>query len=444
MRVYLESLGCAKNQVDSEVMMARLAEAGWTLTDDPENAETIVVNTCSFIESAADESVDSILELSVYKQQGICTRLIVTGCLPERYREKIAEALPEVDLFLGTGAYERIVEAANGSWNQGICLLPDPDNIMVSEPDQRKPLNRHAAYLKVAEGCNRHCTYCIIPKLRGRQKSRPVQTLLAEAASLIGSGAKELTLVAQETTAYGRDLKPASDLKTLLTTLARSQRDVWLRFLYGHPESYSPDILPVINQFPNVCAYFDVPIQHGAKNVLRRMGRNYNSDDLRRLFDTIRQAVPDAVLRTTVITGFPGESGKDFNELLDLVQDIGFDHLGVFTYSDADDLASHKLDRHVDPELAVQRQAELIAVQQRISGENLQKYVGKQLCVLVEDKAEEHEGGYWIGRSQYQAPEVDGNIFIRPDDALQSSLLGQKVMVKVVESLDYDLVAVNC
>jgi ribosomal protein S12 methylthiotransferase len=439
MRIYLESLGCARNQVDSESMLTLLRGAGIRPTDDPSLADVIVVNTCSFIEAAADESIDAILALAELKQHGRCRRLIVTGCLPERYREKIVAALPEADLFLGTGAYEQIVAAVRGDLEPGVCLLPDPDAIDTRTPLQRQPTLSHAAYLKIAEGCSRHCTYCIIPKLRGRQKSRPQATLLEEARGLIASGVKELTLVAQDTTAYGHDLTPPGDLPRLLEALAALDPKIWVRLMYGHPESLCTSVMHTLAAHPNLCAYLDLPIQHASTPVLKRMGRHYSDTDLLRLFDTIRRIVPDIALRTTLLVGFPGETDADFEHLKRFVEQVRFDHLGVFAYSDAQDLPSHKLKNHVPPELARERVDEIMQIQQFVSAALLDRQLGWETTVLLEESPQDDE--MWIGRTCRQAPEVDGVTFIRHPPAAKPLTVGTFVPVRIVETLDYDLIA---
>ncbi|RJQ74079.1 MAG: 30S ribosomal protein S12 methylthiotransferase RimO [Desulfobacteraceae bacterium] len=439
MLIYLESLGCARNQVDSETMLARLEAAGIGITDDPSLAEAIVVNTCSFIESAADESIDTILELAKYKREGRCRRLIVTGCLPERYRDPIVEALPEVDFFLGTGAYEQIVPAVQGAWAAGACLLPDPDAVDSRLPVLRKPLAAHSAYLKIAEGCSRHCTYCIIPKLRGGQKSRPLATLLQEARALIADGARELTLVAQETTAYGQDLRPPTDLARLLSALAGVDPSVWIRVMYGHPQSITAKVIQTLAAHANLCAYLDIPVQHASSNMLRRMGRGYTDRELLHLFTSIRAQLPDAALRTTVLVGFPGESQDDFKQLLDFIEQARFDHLGVFAYSDAEDLPSHHLGEHVDAVLAQERLDMVMALQQRISAEKLTRFQGRTLQVLV-DAAPKKGDDFWIGRTCFQAPEVDGVTLIKASPEGPAPVPGNFIPVRVVQTLDYDLI----
>jgi ribosomal protein S12 methylthiotransferase len=436
MNVYLESLGCARNQVDSEEMLARLSAHGWVITADPEMADAIVVNTCSFIESAADESIEAILALAAYKTSGRCRKLVVTGCLPERYREATADELPEVDAFLGTGAFDQIVAVLKTEMPAGRCLLPDPDSIDVGDGPARTSSVPHAAYLKIAEGCSRTCTYCIIPRLRGRQKSRPREVLLKEARHLAATGARELTLVAQDSTGYGTDLNPPCGLADLLADLADALPETWIRVLYGHPLSLRDETLAVVADRENICPYFDIPIQHSSDSVLRRMGRGHDREALERLFAKIRRAVPGAVLRTTVIVGFPGETEADFEDLLSFVEAVRFDHLGVFTYSDAEDLPSHHLPDPVPAAVARKRHDRLMALQREISSRNLARCDGRVLTVLVE---EEEEPGLWVGRSMGQAPEVDGVTYIRAGGEATAPL-GRFVRVRIVDTLEYDLI----
>jgi len=433
MKLHLASLGCARNLVDSEVMLGRLKHSGWTITEDPAEAETIIVNTCSFIESAVNESIDTILELAAFKKNGSCRKLIVAGCLPERYREDIVAALPEVDVFLGTGAYDKIIQAVDGTLATPGCILPDPNLTLLQAHDIPRVQSRaHMAYIKIAEGCDRHCTYCIIPTLRGRQKSRLPGPIVAEALSLIKTGVKELVLVAQDTTAYGRDLNPPTDLSCLLEELASLSGQVWFRVLYGHPESIQPAMIQTIADHPNICSYFDIPIQHADPMVLKRMGRQYSRDDLKRLYEKIRTLCPDAALRTTVIVGFPGETDKAFRELMDFVNHIRFDHLGVFTYSDAEDIPSHRLSGHVSAQKAQDRLDQLMSFQAEISYRNNCKHVGKTYQVLVEEK---QAGKTFIGRTAFQAPEVDGITTIR-GGGLKTGCFRS---VKITDAQDYDL-----
>ncbi|MCP3952671.1 MAG: 30S ribosomal protein S12 methylthiotransferase RimO [Desulfobacterales bacterium] len=433
--LFLVSLGCARNQVDSELMTGQLVVNGWTLVSDPEDAAAIVINTCSFIESAADESIEAILEMAVYKKEGVCRKLVVTGCLPERYREQIRAELPEVDAFLGTGAYAEILRVIEGPVEKGICLLPDPDLIISQGANSPRELETGTAvaYLKIAEGCSRHCTYCIIPKLRGKQKSRQPGDIIAEAGRLAARGVKEVVLVAQDTTFYGRDINSAYGLADLLNGLADAHPDLWVRFLYGHPESIGPDVYAAVARHANICSYVDIPIQHAGNQVLKRMGRHYSADNLMELFDAIRQAVPDVALRTTVITGFPGETEADFEELAAFIGEVRFDHLGVFTYSDSEDLPSHKLPDHVSAQVALDRQDRLMALQLEVSRENNRRWRGQAVDVLVEANP---EAGIFIGRTQLQAPEVDGLTILHANHVER----GTVVRARIEDTLEYDLV----
>ena len=443
-KLYLESLGCARNQVDSEIMNGRLKKAGWTLTDDPEDAATIIVNTCSFIESAAQESIDTILELAEYKKDGACSRLVVAGCLPERYREEIVTSLPEVDVFLGTGAYDQIVGAVQDPKFTNQCVLPDPDLIALQDKDSPRNLYQpHLAYLKIAEGCSKACTYCIIPKLRGKQHSRLPEDIVSEAGRLVAGGAKELVLVAQDTTAYGRDLAQPADLGQLMESLAgikapddHTGGGPWFRVLYGHPESIEKSFIKTVASYHNLCPYFDIPIQHVSNRVLKRMGRRYTRGHLSRLFDQIRRDVPGAVLRTTIIVGFPGETDKDFDELMDFAEQVRFDHLGVFIYSDSDDLSSHHLSNHVPAELARERYHQIMSNQSGISAETNQKYIGKIVKILVEESL---ENNLLAGRTCFQAPEVDGISYINTSMRPFDLKIGSFADMRVTDAMEYDL-----
>jgi ribosomal protein S12 methylthiotransferase len=443
-KLYLESLGCARNQVDSEIMIGRLKKAGWALTDDPEQAEVIVVNTCSFIESAAEESIDAILELAQYKKEGICNRMVVTGCLPERYREDILASLPEVDVFLGTGAFNQIVNAVQDPKFTHQCVLPDPELTSLQQQNDPRDLSLpHLAYLKIAEGCSKSCTYCIIPRLRGKQNSRPLDDIVSEARRLVANGAKEVVLVAQDTTAYGKDLASPASLSQLMEKLVKIKADdrqgnagPWFRVLYGHPESIEDSFIKTVAAFNNVCSYFDIPIQHVSSSVLKHMGRRYTRKDLYRLFDKIRTQIPDAVLRTTIIVGFPGETSKDFEELLRFAEAVRFDHLGAFIYSDSEDLMSHHLSKHVPPDVARDRYHQLMSTQSGISSENNQKYIGKIVKVLVEESL---ENNLFAGRANFQAPEVDGISYINTSPLPFDLKIGCFADMRVTDAMEYDL-----
>jgi ribosomal protein S12 methylthiotransferase len=440
MKVNLVSLGCARNLIDSEVMLGRLSKAGWVITQDLSQAETIIVNTCSFIESAVNESIDTILELAKYKEDGNCKRLIVTGCLPQRYREDVVKAIPEVDLFLGTGAFDKIVEAVDGSLGPSACILPDPDLLPLQQSDTpRIQSARHTAYLKIAEGCSKHCSYCIIPKLRGRQKSRLIKDIVAEARCLLQAGTKELVLIAQDTTAYGNDLIPPVSVSRLLESLSDLEGEdtltdeFWIRLMYGHPESIDESVIQTIAARSNICSYFDIPIQHASDPVLKRMGRRYTRDVLQKLFDRIRTTDPDAAIRTTFIVGFPGETDRDFAELLAFIEDVRFDHLGGFTYSDAEDLVSHKLTDHVPDDIARHRYDALMSRQAEISSQNNRRYQGQVFRVLVEQALED---GLYSARTPYQAPEVDGVTYVHSAHLKTGGFAN----VRIRQTFEYDLI----
>jgi len=444
MKLYLESLGCARNQVDSEIMGGRLKKAGWTITQDPEEAETIVVNTCSFIEDAAQESIDVILELAEYKKQGNCKRLVVTGCLPERYREEILKSLPEVDVLLGTGAFDQIIRAVREPKYVHMCVLPDPDLTELQPREVSRDLTMpHLAYLKIAEGCSKACTYCIIPKLRGKQKSRLPEEIVSEATQLIANGVNELVLVAQDTTAYGNDLPTRTNLSRLMESLANIPIDdlsrttqPWVRVLYGHPESIENSFIEALASHSHLCSYFDIPVQHVSPGILKQMGRRYTKDDLYRLFDRIRDRVPDAALRTTIIVGFPGETDDDFEALLKFVEDVRFDHLGVFIYSDSDDLASHQLSHHIRKDVATDRYHHLMSAQSGISSENNRKYIGKTVKVLVEESL---DNNLFAGRTNFQAPEVDGLTYLNTAKMPFGLKIGSFADMRVTDTMEYDL-----
>lgn len=434
-QLYIESLGCARNTVDSETMIGHLESEGWAITNEPSEADTIVVNTCSFIEPAINESIDTILELAKFKKIGTCRRLIVAGCLPERFQKDIVSTLPEVDVFIGTGAFDQIVAAANGDLDASKCLLPDPNLAIIRNIETKRSQRfSHTVYLKIAEGCSRHCTYCIIPNLRGKQRSRPIEAIVSEAKAFIQSGAKEMILVAQDTTAYGEDLTPSVNISMLLNALSALSDNVWFRVLYGHPESITDEFIQTVANRPNICSYFDIPIQHTSSDILKRMGRNYTEQDLYALFDKIRTRVPDAALRTTLITGFPGETERDCRKALDFMKQIRFENLGVFVYSDSEDLPSHGLSEHVDKNTAQKRRDLLMSNQKSISLENNEKVLNRHYAVLVDDVIEQ---GVYSGRTYFQAPEVDGITYLYSKGSIEK---GAFIQAKITDVMEYDLV----
>jgi len=433
MKLYLIILGCARNLIDSDIMLSRMMIPGWIVTDNPEEADVILVNTCSFIEAAADESIQTVLDMARYKVDGACRMLVVAGCLPERFGEQIAAELPEVDIFIGTGAFDKIREILESPLAGSNCVLPDPNTIGFQSVGSTRTLTpSYMAYLKIAEGCSKHCSYCIIPRLRGRHRSRPLKDIVSETRLLVSGGARELVLVAQDTTAYGQDLAPGTGLDSVLEALSVISDDFWIRFLYGHPASITDSVIRTVASHSNVCPYFDIPVQHAADRILKRMGRQCTADDLYRLYNSIRTTVPDAALRTTVMVGFPGETDADFDELLAFIDTVRFDQLGGFIYSDFDDLPSHSLTGHVPEHVAKERYDELMKRQRDIARQINQQHVGKVLDVLIEENLEQH---LFVGRTLFQAPEVDGVTYVQGEN-LQ---VGDFVKIRITDAYEYDL-----
>lgn len=436
MRVYLSSLGCVRNQVDSEIMMGRLSAAGHRLVDDPVEAEAIVVNTCAFIESAQEEAVEEILTLARHKSRGACRRLIVAGCLPQRHGRQIAGALPEVDVFLGTGAYDRIEEALETGRNDRACILSPPRRAALQTWQTPRICDTWpVAYVKIMEGCGRHCTYCIIPKLRGPLRSRQGGDIARETRLLADQGFSEIIVVGQDTTSWGVDRAEKEGLAGLLARIAGAAPRRWVRFLYGHPDRVSDRLLDVMAAGENICRYLDIPVQHAAARVLKAMGRRYRKEDVLALLSRIRSRMPDAAVRTTVLVGFPGETDADFEELLEFVEAAQFDHLGAFIYSDAEDLPSHRLAGHVPAQVAQDRHDTLMMRQADISLAKNREKIGRQMEVLVEGRTED---GRFFGRTRYQAPEVDGVTFIESGTAE----IGGFVQVRILDADEYDLTGV--
>ncbi len=438
--IYIESLGCVRNNIDSEVMAGLLERAGHSIIDDPSKASVIVVNTCGFISAASEEAVDIILAMAEYKKEQL-KRLVVTGCLVERYKnDDLASTMPEVDAFLGTGAVDKIVNAVEDRVSKIFTSYPDPDEQKLHKPAlPRKFSSLTPAYIKVSVGCNRKCTYCIIPRLRGTQKSRIADDILLEVEQFFARGSKEIALVAENTTDYGLDLKENFGLETLLKKIeekaqiaAPAKQSVWVRLLYAYPSTLSKSIISTVLNSDIICSYFDIPVQHASSKILKRMGRRYSKRDLYDLFGFIRKKDPGAALRTTIITGFPGESEDDFNDLLGFIEDVKFDHLGVFIYSDSGDLKSHGLDNHVPHDIAVKRHDIIMEKQAQISHEINLNHVGKTYKVLVEEKSDD---GVYLGRTQFQAPEVDGLTFIYGFDLEINTFID----VNITESYEYDI-----
>ena len=436
MKILFISLGCDKNLVDTEVMLGLLASRGYEMTDDETEADVIVINTCCFIHDAKEESIQNILEMAEYKKSGRAKALIVTGCLAQRYRQEILDEIPEVDEVLGTTAYDKILDAVDAALaGKQEVMLSDIDALPLPDTKRLVTTGGHFAYLKIAEGCDKHCTYCIIPKIRGNFRSVPMERLVKEAEGLAEQGVKELILVAQETTLYGKDLYGEKSLHVLLRELAKISGIRWIRILYCYPEEITDELIQVMKEEPKVCHYLDLPIQHANDEILKRMGRRTSKQELVDIIGKLRREIPDICLRTTLITGFPGETKEQHEELMDFVDEMEFDRLGVFTYSPEEDTPAAVMPDQIDEEVKEARQAELMELQQDIAFDNAQDMVGREVLVMIEGKVADENA--YVGRTYRDAPNVDGLIFINTDEELLS---GDFARVKVTGAVDYDLI----
>ena len=430
------SLGCDKNLVDSEVMLGLLDKKGYQIVDSEEDADIIVVNTCCFIHDAKEESIQTILEMAEYKKEGKLKALIVTGCLAQRYQQEIIDEIPEVDAVLGTTSYDHIVEAVEEALaGNGHVVLEDVDALPDVKEKRLVTTGGHYAYMKIAEGCDKHCTYCIIPKLRGNYRSVPMEKLLAEAKDLADQGVKELILVAQETTVYGKDLYGEKSLHKLLRELCKISGIQWIRILYCYPEEIYDELIQTIKEENKVCHYLDLPIQHASDAVLKRMGRRTSKAQLVEIIEKLRKEIPDISLRTTLITGFPGETQEQHEELKDFVDEMEFDRLGVFTYSPEEDTPAATMTEQIPEEVKEDRQAELMELQQEIAFDLAEDMVGREVLVMIEGKVADENA--YVGRTYKDAPNVDGLIFINTDEELMS---GDFARVRVTGALEYDLI----
>lgn len=436
MKIFFVSLGCDKNLVDSEMMIGMLAEKGHVITDDENEAEVVVVNTCCFILDAKQESIDTILQMAELKKTGKMKVLIVTGCLGERYREEIQSEIPQVDAILGTNSFDLIAEAIDevmGGKKQN--HFNDIQAVPVHGKKRMVTTGGHYAYLKIAEGCDKHCTYCIIPKIRGNFRSVPMDILVAEASKLAEDGVKELILVAQETTVYGKDLYGEKLLPELLKKLAAIEGLQFIRLLYCYPEEITPELIRVIKEEPKICHYLDMPIQHAADSVLKRMGRRTNNEQLRGIIATLRKEIPDICLRTTLITGFPGETAKDFAVLKAFVKEMRFDRLGVFPYSAEEGTPAARMKKQIPSFIKNRRRNVIMKLQQQIAFDKAEEMIGRKVEVLIEGKLP--EDGVFIGRTYKDAPNVDGMIFVNSDREL---VTGDVVTVGITDFHEYDLI----
>jgi ribosomal protein S12 methylthiotransferase len=433
------SLGCPKNLVDSEVMMGILVRGGYELTPRADEAEVLVVNTCSFIEPAQKESVDAILEMAEHKKFGAAKKLIVTGCLVERYREQILEQVPEVDAVVGTGEVERILEAVQGD----LKVLPaQPPSFLYHDLTPRVLTTpKHQAYIKIAEGCDHPCSFCIIPRLRGAFRSRRFESVVREAENLAAAGTREITLIGQDTTSYGEDLGLRDGLAKLLEKLAGIEELLWVRFLYAYPNRVTQKMLDTLAAHPRLAKYIDMPLQHASRNVLARMKRGSNGDAFLKLLEGIRSTVPGVALRTSFIVGFPGETKADFEELLQFVATAKLDWMGVFSYSDVDNAASHCLDNKVDPEIIEERRARLMALQRKVSPQKLRVFKGRTETALV-DGASKDNPLVWEARLEGMAPDIDGKLYLTDIELPTGEVAapGDVVKVEIAKTDAYDLI----
>ncbi len=436
MKILFTSLGCDKNLVDSEMMLGQLREKGYSFTDDETEAEIVIINTCCFIGDAKEESIETILEMAELKKSGQVKALLVTGCLAQRYREEIQKEIPEVDAVLGISDIDKITISVEE------ILEGRPENHIGScngAPVYGKKrvitTGGYYAYLKIAEGCDKHCTYCIIPKVRGNFRSIPMESLLEEAKELAGQGVKELILVAQETTLYGVDLYGRKCLPELLKKLCNIDGFRWIRLMYCYPEEITKELITVIKQEPKICHYLDIPVQHASDTILKRMGRRTSEEDLRNIMGNLRREIPDICLRTTLISGFPGESQEDHITLYRFVDEMEFDRLGVFTYSPEEGTPAASMPDQIPEEIKKERRNELMELQQAIAFEKAEQMCGKTLEVLVEGYLPEE--GVYVARTRQDAPDVDGCLFLHADRELMS---GSFVRAEVTASREYDLI----
>lgn len=436
MNVLFVSLGCDKNLVDTEVMLGLLASKGHQMVDSEEIADVIVVNTCCFIHDAKEESVQAILEMAEYKKEGRLKALIVTGCLAQRYKQEILDEIEEVDAVLGTTSYDKILEAIDEALEgHKMIEMEDLQALPVVDTKRLVTTGGHFAYLKIAEGCDKHCTYCIIPKIRGNFRSVPMEQLLKEAKELADQGVKELILVAQETTLYGKDIYGEKSLHKLLKELCKISGIQWIRILYCYPEEIYDELIQTIKEEDKICKYLDLPIQHAADDILKRMGRRTSKAQLVEIIEKLRREIPDITLRTTLITGFPGETQEHHEELMEFVDEMEFDRLGVFTYSPEEDTPAATMPNQIEESVKEDRQAELMELQQEIAFELAEEMVGKEVLVMIEGKVADENA--YVGRTYKDAPKVDGFIFVETGEELMS---GDFAKVRITGALEYDLI----
>lgn len=435
-KILFISLGCDKNLVDSEVMLGILADRGFEMTDTEDDADIIIINTCCFINDAKEESINTILEMAEYKKTGPCKALIVTGCLAQRYKQEIVDEIPEVDAVIGTSKYDEIFDAVDQALKGSHFLDVDDLDRLPSVPGKRiLTTGGHYAHLKIAEGCDKHCTYCIIPKIRGNYRSVPMEQLLAEAASLAEQGVKELILVAQETTLHGVDLYGKKSLHILLQELAKIKGIRWIRILYCYPEEIYPELIETIKNEKKVCHYLDMPIQHASDAILKRMGRRTTKAQLKETVSLLRKEIPDIVLRTTLIAGFPGETQEQHEELMEFVDEMEFERLGVFAYSPEENTPAASMPDQIPEEIKEERRDAILELQQEIAFDKAADMVGRTLYAMIEGKVADEPA--YVARTYADSPDIDGYVFVNTGEMLMS---GDFVKVKITGSAEYDLI----
>jgi ribosomal protein S12 methylthiotransferase len=436
-KVSMVSLGCPKNLVDAEVMLGYLSREGYEVTTDEHEAEIIIVNTCSFIKEAKQESVDTILDLADRKHDGRCRLLIVTGCLPQRYQEELTRELPEVDIFVGTGDYPRIAEIIaeqRGSGGQ-IRYTGDPNYLYDGELPRLKSSPSYTAYLKIAEGCSNCCSYCVIPSLRGAFRSRPAERLIREARELVNGGVREINLIAQDITTYGKELEGGASLESLITDLAAMEGLSWIRLLYAYPDGISDSLIRIIRDEEKVCKYLDLPLQHISDPVLKRMNRRSSEAEIRSLILKLRAEIPGIALRTSFIVGFPGETEEDFTKLLHFVEEVQFEQLGVFCYSREEGTPAAEMGEQISERIKRERYKKLMRAQARVSFKRNRRLIGTTEQVIIEGYSEETDL-LLKGRSSRQAPDIDGQVYITAGNAN----IGEIITLRITDSSDYDLI----
>lgn len=434
-KISIISLGCSKNDVDSDQMTSILKKENFILTKDEHEAEIVVVNTCGFIESAKEESINTIIEIGEYKKNGKCKILLVAGCLGERYKEELIKELPEIDGILGTGNVNEIVEVVN-------LLLEGKKTIRVGEIDKeydetiKRTIveNEYTSYIKIAEGCDNLCTYCIIPKLRGKYRSREIESIIEEAKYLVENGTKEIILIAQDTTKYGIDIYGEYRLPELLKELNKLEELKWIRILYLYPDTFEDALIESIKENDKVANYVDIPIQHINNNVLKRMNRSTSKESITKLINKLRKEIPEIIIRTTLIVGFPGETEEEFNELYEYVGEMKFDRLGVFAYSKEEDTPAALLEDQIDEDTKLDRQSRIMQLQQKVSSDLNDKRIDQSYEVIIEEKIED---GVYVGRTYMDSPDIDGIVYVHTSQELD---LGSFVNVLISDSLEYDLI----